>query len=429
MIKKETNKSKYETLGLQPIYNEDYYAMQGFFEKAQEICVYYGFKPLACSPLYQESVLSNSLQEHYDTESKKVLSLKKNNHSLITSYPHIAQIIQDLALVALRPTKIQTELTYTFSPCATFSKKTGEFEIDWKFTIAAVGNAKPISEAMLIQTALAILQEHGMNDVLIDVFTLGDEDSQSDYVKELRSYYRKHSSKFTAEEKELLKSQTIKLLELKETKFKSINSEAPDSVNFLSPNSKKHFKKLLESIEHMDLPYSINNEVIHCVGPYHNETIYSIKEINKDDESVSFLACGGFTSTLGKRLDIAKELPCASITISYNAIKKSKQFQSIAPKIQKSANVFFVQIGELASISSLSILEILRKNKIPVHHALSDDSITTQIDKAKALNIPYMVIYGQREVLDKTVIVRTVKSNSQENVKIEKLAEYLKKLK
>ena len=75
------------------------------------------------------------------------------------------------------------------------------------------------------------------------------------------------------------------------------------------------------------------------------------------------------------------------------------------------------------------VLQILRGFRSTHSMGLVTQSQSYLFHQAKELDIPYMVIYGQREVLDKTVIVRTVKSNSQENVKIEKLAEYLKKLK
>ena len=32
--------------GMRDLMNEEYYNFQGFFEKAQEVAVYYGFKPI-----------------------------------------------------------------------------------------------------------------------------------------------------------------------------------------------------------------------------------------------------------------------------------------------------------------------------------------------------------------------------------------------
>ena len=45
------------------------------------------------------------------------------------------------------------------------------------------------------------------------------------------------------------------------------------------------------------------------------------------------------------------------------------------------------------------------------------------------MDVPYCIILGQKEVIDGTVIVRTMANRSQDTVKLEKLPEYLKHLK
>ena len=45
---------------------------------------------------------------------------------------------------------------------------------------------------------------------------------------------------------------------------------------------------------------------------------------------------------------------------------------------------------------------------------------------AERLNIPYTIILGQREALDNTVIIRNMKTCSQETISIDKLADFIK---
>ena len=74
-------------------------------------------------------------------------------------------------------------------------------------------------------------------------------------------------------------------------------------------------------------------------------------------------------------------------------------------------------------------MEILRENKIPIYQTLSKDSLSTQLANASKIGTPYCIIFGQKEAMDGTVIVRDMKTHSQDIVRIEKLSEYLKKLK
>ncbi len=103
--------------------------------------------------------------------------------------------------------------------------------------------------------------------------------------------------------------------------------------------------------------------------------------------------------------------------------------QDLTPRILKKPKIFFIQLGFSAKLQSLSIIEILRKAKIPVLQSLSKDSLSSQLGAAEKMKIPYTIIMGQKEVIDGTVIIRDMDSRSQEEIKVERLAEYIKKLK
>jgi histidyl-tRNA synthetase len=48
---------------------------------------------------------------------------------------------------------------------------------------------------------------------------------------------------------------------------------------------------------------------------------------------------------------------------------------------------------------------------------------------AERIGVPYALIFGQKEAMEGVVIVRNMQTSSQETVEIEKLVDYLKKLK
>jgi len=58
--------------GMRDIINDEYYAYQGFSEKASEIALYYGFKPIETPILERESVFTSAVGEGTDiVESDK----------------------------------------------------------------------------------------------------------------------------------------------------------------------------------------------------------------------------------------------------------------------------------------------------------------------------------------------------------------------
>ncbi|MBU2632948.1 hypothetical protein KJ751_00365, partial [Patescibacteria group bacterium] len=93
----------------------------------------------------------------------------------------------------------------------------------------------------------------------------------------------------------------------------------------------------------------------------------------------------------------------------------------------KTPEVFFIQLGSNAKYKSLFLLDILRKAKIPIKHSLSRNSLKSQLKIASKLGASYVLILGQKETTDNTIIIRNMETTSQEIVPISKLVDRLKK--
>jgi histidyl-tRNA synthetase len=86
-------------------------------------------------------------------------------------------------------------------------------------------------------------------------------------------------------------------------------------------------------------------------------------------------------------------------------------------------------LGAEAKLKSLNVIEILRKAHIPIAQTLSKDNLGSQLASAEKLGVPYVLIFGLKEALSDSVIVRDMSNRSQETVKLGKLLDYLKELK
>ena len=132
---------------------------------------------------------------------------------------------------------------------------------------------------------------------------------------------------------------------------------------------------------------------------------------------------------MAKLLHGKRDISAVGVSIGVDRVVESNWYAGLAPKILKKPKIYFVQLGFDAKLKSLNIIEMLRKAKVPVLQALSKDSLGTQLSIAEKTGIPYVIIFGQKEAIESSVIVRDMNTRSQETVKIDKLLEYLKKLK
>ena len=81
--------------GMRDIMNEEYYLFQGFFEKAQEVAIYYGFKPIETPMLEQEEVFTSTAGEGTDIVDKEMYTLKtKGGDALALRPEHTAALMR-----------------------------------------------------------------------------------------------------------------------------------------------------------------------------------------------------------------------------------------------------------------------------------------------------------------------------------------------
>jgi histidyl-tRNA synthetase len=138
---------------------------------------------------------------------------------------------------------------------------------------------------------------------------------------------------------------------------------------------------------------------------------------------------GGRYDYLAKMMGSKKDVPSVGTGLGIERIMMFPECKTLAPRIMKTPKVYFIQLGFEAKLKSLCIVETLRKARIPVHQSISKDSLGAQLSSAEKMEVPYCIIFGQKEAMDNTVIVRHMSTRSQDTVKIDALSDYIKHLK
>jgi histidyl-tRNA synthetase len=430
---KEPKKELKSVKGMRDIQGEQYYALQGFFEKAQEICEYYGLQPIETPTLEQEEVFLRGIGENTDIADKELYSLKTKGKDKLAMRPETTAGIMRAYIEHGMHTQPQPVKFYTYGPVYRHDKpQRGRYRQFWQFGVEIMGSSKAVSDALAIHLAYLILKEAGIKDITLKINSLGDSDSRQDYVKNLTAYYRKHINKMGATDRQRLKTNPLRILDSKDEKTIEINAEAPQSISSLNTASKKHFKEVLEYLDELGIEYDIDHKLVRGLD-YYSHTVFEFfttPEKNEDGEELKPLALGGGGryDYLAKLLGGKKDIPSVGFAFGVDRIIEATP-KEITPKVKKKPKVYFIQLGQEAKLKSLSIIEELRKAKISVAHSLSKDALGQQLAIAEKMGVGQVLIFGQKEALEGSVIVRDMKTRSQKTVKIEKVTEYIKKKK
>lgn len=427
---KKSNKAPFQSVrGMRDIFNEQYYKFQGFFEKAQEISVYYGFKPIDTPITEQEDVFTSSIGVGTDIIDKEMYTLKtKGGDHLALRPEHTAGLMRSYIEHGMQALP-QPVLLYNYGPIFRHDNpQKGRYRQFFQFDMDALGSDKSILDALVIKTAWTILSEAGAENISIDINSIGDKECRSSYIRDLVSYYKKNINLLPSIDRERLKVNPLRILDSKEEKTIELNQGAPETLSHLCPSCKKHFKEVLEYLEEMEIPYTINKCLVRGLS-YYTRTVAEVMIEDKETGKRVAIAGGGRYDYLGKCLGSKKDIPAVGMSIGADRIVEAPWYANLSPRISKKPKIYFIQLGFDAKLKSLNVIEILRKGKIPIAQSISKDSLGTQIAYAEKMGMPYVIIFGQKEAMENSVIFRDMNNRSQETVKLPKLLEYIKNLK
>lgn len=415
--------------GMHDITGEKYYAYQGLFEKAQEIAVYYGFKPIQTPIVEQQELFETTIGIGTDIVDKEMYTLKTKGGDQLALRPEFTAGVMRSYIEHGMIAEPQPIMLYSSGPVFRHDKpQRGRYRQLHQFNLEVLGTKKSIADALVIKTIALILEEAGAKNLVVDINSIGDKESRAVYLKELTAYYKKHLNQMPADARERLKTNPLRLLDSKDPKMIAINVDAPESVASLNPESKKHLKEVLEYLDEMGIMYRLNKNLVRGLS-YYTHTVFEMIDEGDEETGPMAVAGGGRYDYLGTMLGSKKDIPAIGAAIGMDRVIEAPWYAGLNPKIQKKPKCYFIQLGFEAKLKALPIIDILRKNHIPVMQSLTKDSLSAQLAIAERSGVQFVIIFGQKEAIEKSVIVKDMVKHSQKTVKIDKLIEYLKEIK
>lgn len=289
-----------------------------------------------------------------------------------------------------------------------------------EYSIDVLGTTRSIADATLIKAAYETIRSEGFEDITLELNSIGDRESFARFTRELGNYFRKNLNELHPDCKQLLKKSVYEAMTCDHEECQEIKARAPHPMNYLSEPSRSYFMELLELLETTDIPYSINNNLLANIEC----SMHTIFRIHANTgKKVEVVAYGARWGLLGKKMGYKKDIQGMSATV----LIKRPERNGKQTKIRK-PQCYFIQMGNEAKLKSLRVIEVLRQSKIPVYHSLTKDKLTAQLMSAENLKVPYILIMGQKESLENTIVIREMENRSQETIRVEHVAEYLKQI-
>ena len=315
---------------------------------------------------------------------------------------------------------------FTMGPVFRYDRpQEGRYREHWQANFDMFGENDPILDAQIIQLAFRVVSQLGLKNIEFQVNSIGTPESRRDYEKALVRYLEAQKTKLCQNCRERLVSNPMRILDCKEDKCIQLTAHAPQSIDYLDQESRDHFKRLLEYLDELELPYVINTRLVRGLD-YYTNTVFEIRSTDKDGKNYS-LGGGGRYNRLIETLG-GEPTPAIGFGLGLDRIVLEMKRTQVKPYQEPRPRVFLAQLGDMAKKKTLRLFSALEKNGILVEESFGRGSLKSQMRVANRLGVEVTVIVGQKEALDETAIVKDMVSGTQETVTQERLVDAVKKI-
>jgi len=419
-----SKKTKIQSLtGMHDILPEDQKYYKKIYDIVSDIACFYGFGKIDTPVLEDLELFSKGIGASTDVIKKEMYTLKtKGGDSLGLRPEWTTPIVRAYIQHGMQSLPQPLKLWY-FGPCYRYERPQADrYRQFWQFGFEVFGEQSPVIDAQIIQIFHNILKELKLKDLMIEINSIGDSNCRPYYKKLLSNYLKSRESSLCVDCKRRIKENVLRVLDCKEEKCQPIKTEAPQILDHLCEECHSHFKEVLEFLDETGIPYTLNPYLVRGLD-YYTKTVFEI--FPESGNEAKALAGGGRYDKLVKLIG-GKDVPACGAAAGIERIISLMKAQGIEGSKDLEIQIFLAQLGGLAKRKSLSLLEDFRKSKIRVGESFGRDSLKAQLNRADKLGAKLTLILGQKEALDGVVIIRNMKTGSQEIVKLDKAVSVVK---
>jgi histidyl-tRNA synthetase len=303
--------------------------------------------------------------------------------------------------------------------------QSGRYRQFFQAGFEAIGDPGPALDAQMILMGYNLVNDLGL-DLIIQVNSIGCSECREEYKKALIKFYKSHHNSLCENCLNRMAKNPLRLLDCKEPACQVIKEEAPQILDFLDEECKKHFMKVVEYLDELNLPYVLNPRIVRGLD-YYNRTVFEYWSAD-DLEGKNALGGGGRFDGLVELMGGRSNTPACGFSLGVDRVVAKIREKELIFLETHQPDIFFAQLGESAKKKAMIAFESLRK-KFKVSQAFYKDSLKAQLEMANKLGVKFCLILGQKEVGDGTVMLRDMTGGVQEVIDFNKIeTELVKRL-
>ena len=263
-------------------------------------------------------------------------------------------------------------------------------------------------DAELILLAVALWRELGLNDVRLEINSLGQPDERLQHRKALIAHLESHVDLLDEDARRRLHSNPLRILDTKNPVMQGVVDAAPRLLDFLGEASLAHFNALKAILDANGVPYTVNPRLVRGMD-YYNLTVFEF--VTDRLGSQGTVCAGGRYDYLIEQLG-GKAAPAVGWALGVDRVLALVREQGGA-EVVLPLDAYAVVAQTTALPIVLLTLQTLRNAGVSVQmHASAGNSLgsmKSQFKRADASGAHYAIIFGDDELMQHRVTIKSLR--------------------
>jgi histidyl-tRNA synthetase len=381
--------------GMNDILPPESRAWQFVEDSVRSVLESYGYREIRMPIVEKTELFKRSIGEVTDIVEKEMYTFVDRNGDSLTLRPEgTAGCVRACIQHGLLHNQVQ-RLWYTGPMFRHERPQKGRYRQFHQVGVEVFGLEGPDIDAELLMLTARLWQRLGLQQVTLQLNSLGSTAARAAFRDALVDYLRVHHTRLDEDSRRRLDSNPLRILDSKNPEIQALLSDAPVLSDYIDAQCREHFERLCSLLDAAGIGYEINPRLVRGLD-YYGRTVF---EWVTDELGAQGTVCaGGRYDALVEYLG-GSATPAVGFALGLERIIALLEHrQATIP--DNDPHLYIVTVGEQAQRHGLLLSEQLRE-ALPALRVMTHcggGSFKSQFKKADRSGARFALVLGDDEV-------------------------------
>lgn len=382
--------------GTQDILPKDSFKWEEIESTLLSVAGTFGYDELRTPVFENTELFQRGVGDTTDVVQKEMYTFEDKGGRSITLRPEgTAGAVRAALEHGLLNDALPLKLSYLTS-CYRYEKpQAGRLREFHQFGVECFGAKEPVADAELIMLARRIFDCFELDDLRLEINSIGCPECRQNYYATLREYFTENIQSLCDTCKGRLEKNPMRILDCKNPECREIAKNAPSILDYLCEDCASHFEKVKEYLDLNDISYKVNPRIVRGLD-YYTKTVFEF--VCDDIGAQGTILGGGRYDGLVEELG-GKSVPALGFGMGIERLLLLLEMRNYGfEKTTAIPDIYFCNIGDNALKAAMTLCDELRLDGYTAEHDLVGRGLKAQMKYANKIGAKFTAVIGDDDI-------------------------------